>query len=349
LFGKRIKPDRRRSVMAGNTAKRNVLVVAAILGLVTSLLVHQYLRSLKTASDNASFPIVVAMREIPPRTIISPDMISVKTVSGSQVPPGAYTRRSEVVGRVALVVLPQFSPISSENTGARNAQLGLSYVISPSMRAVTVAVDPVIAVAGFLKPGDHVDVVATFQRNDGFAVTKTVLQDVELAALDAQIQGTNAAKDANTKAHLPLDKGTATLVVSPEDAEKLVLADTQGKLRLVLRPAGDTMRVDIRGASNVQYEGKEPSAFTRPYQSATVREVKVPSSPIKRPRPSHQPPIKLPASILTAGVQPGLPPLGVSPIDEELTKAQDTQPKHEIVVIRGTQVETVTVDAPNTR
>ncbi|HEY3297498.1 MAG TPA: Flp pilus assembly protein CpaB, partial [Armatimonadota bacterium] len=131
----------------------------------------------------------------------------------------------------------------------------LAYVIPPFMRAVTVAVDPVVGVGGFLKAGDHVDVVATFVQNDA-SVTKTVLQDVLLLAAGTDLNGTsnnpNQAADQKPQGH-------ATLAVMPPEAERLILADMRGKLRLTLRRPDDISFVSAKGVTGREVIGRVPA------------------------------------------------------------------------------------------
>jgi len=94
----------------------------------------------------------VAAREIPVRTIIEPGMVMSRTMPAADIPKGAMLMK-DAVDKVALVTIAAGAPIVARDVVPRDASLGLSYRIPPSMRAVTVAVNPVIGVGGFLKPG----------------------------------------------------------------------------------------------------------------------------------------------------------------------------------------------------
>jgi pilus assembly protein CpaB len=116
------------------------------------------------------------------------------------------------------------------------------------MRAVTVGLDPVMGVAGFLKPGDHVDVLVTLAHGTTH-VALTVLQDVRLLAIGAEVQVVRTREqpqDAAQGQPAPAQaeqQPTATLEVTPGQAQDLVLADQQGELRLTLRAATDHEQV----------------------------------------------------------------------------------------------------------
>src|SRR5690606_36281457 len=108
-------------------------------------------------------------------------------------------------------------------------QPGLTFSIPPDKRAVSVGVNEVIGVAGFVKPGDRVDVLATFDRNfSGQDMTTTILQDVQVLATAQETESDPEKAEVTT---------TVTLAVSLDEAERLTLAEERGTLRLVLRPA----------------------------------------------------------------------------------------------------------------
>jgi pilus assembly protein CpaB len=198
------------------------------------------------------------------------------------------------------------------------------------MRAVTVAVDPVSGVGGYLKPGDHVDVVATFRTFgiDREAVARTVLQDVQLLALGSQIEKERLRKDG-AKPSFSSGKDTATLLVTPAEAERLALAEAEGKLRLALRSAGDIARVDSKGITSAAVIGISASGEMGPVQRVSLVEqskpTQTPERPVVQPTPPPKQQERLPATKVSRAAQPA---------KEQL---------HEIVVIRGTDVQKVQV------
>lgn len=314
--------------MAGGVAKtkRNVLLLAALLGLITSGLIYLYMQPVNAAKERALAPVVVATQEILPRTIVEPGMVMTRRIPIREAPKNAYFDLEEVVGKVALTKIPADSPITVADVGAKGASLGLAFVIPPSMRAVTVAVDPVIGVAGFLKPGDHVDVVATFGRGNREAVAKTVLQDVQLLALGSQIEKENV-REGSGKASA--GKDTATLLVTPAEAERLVLAENEGKLRLVLRAVGDILRVDSKGATSRAVTGGTDSTMA----DTSVRETR-PRTTYAQPAERTPPPPRYYVDRPIAAPKP----------KPATTAAQPENKGQEIEVIRGTKVETVVVE-----
>ena len=234
--------------MPGSTTKRNVLILAVLLGLVTSALVWVYLRTPQTRGTEETARVVVATRDISPRTIIDPSMITTQEIPRSKAPKDAFGNEADVLGKVAVVNITRDKALSRGDIEAKGISLGLSYVIPLSMRAVTVSIDPVIGVGGYPKPGDHVDVVASYEV-DRQAKARTVLQNVELLAMGSKLEDEERLKKEGQKQSVTAGKDTATLLVTPSQAEELVLAENNGKLRLSLRAVGDETRVATAGAT----------------------------------------------------------------------------------------------------
>lgn len=207
----------------------------------------------------------------------------------------------------------------------RGPELGLPFAVRPPRRAVTIALDPIIGVAGFPKPGDRVDVIATFDTERGVGmVTRTILQDVEILALGSEINPTGKEGPSGKEGEAR-PQPTATLAVLPAEAEKLILAEARGKLRLALRPIEDDTFRARSGVTEVQVTGVRPPDPTAP-------------SPTPKPAPVQGPPP--PAPVVTA--PPAASTTSSTPVST--VAAAPKQPaEREIEVIRGTQKEVVTV------
>ncbi|MGD0797220.1 MAG: Flp pilus assembly protein CpaB [Acidobacteriaceae bacterium] len=144
---------------------------------------------------------------------------------------GAYTNPQGVVGRVVLYPLASGEPILDRQLSAQGGG-GLTVKIPDGMRAISLRTDEVVGVAGFLLPGTHVDVLVTLHlANQPDPVTSTVLQDAEILAT-----GQKTEPDPEGK---PATATVVTLLVKPEDAERVVLASTQGTVHFVLRNGVD--------------------------------------------------------------------------------------------------------------
>lgn len=145
---------------------------------------------------------------------------------------GAFTSPQAVVGRIVLYPLAAGEPILDRQLSSQGAAGGLTVKIPDGMRAISLRTDEIVGVAGFLLPGTHVDVLVTLHMpNDPDPVTSTVLQDAEILAT-----GQKSEPDPEGK---PITSTVVTLLVKPADAERVVLASTQGPVHFVLRNGVD--------------------------------------------------------------------------------------------------------------
>jgi len=239
--------------------RRSVVLAALCAGLLAALLTYLFLDREKARAAEMTDPVtvVVATRDIPARTVVEAGMVRETTRPVGTLPSNCANSVHEVTGRVTVAALSADQPVTRAAVAAQTAALGLAYVVPSGMRAVTVALDPIIGVAGFLKAGDHVDVLATFSV-DKRSVTKTVLQDVELLAIGSEVRPEEVKSPESGKAGRPKEQPNATLSVTPAQAERLILAESQGKLRLALRRAGDERHVLVVGARSEEIIGIRP-------------------------------------------------------------------------------------------
>ena len=151
---------------------------------------------------------------------------------------GAYTNPQPLVGRVLQYPLAAGEPILERQLSTSNSGNGITVKIPDGMRALSLRTDEIVGVAGFLLPGTHVDVLVTLHpTNASDPLTTTVLQDVQVLAA-----GQKTEPDPEGK---PIASTVVTVLVSPEDAERVVLASTQGTVHFSLRNGGDS--VDFSG------------------------------------------------------------------------------------------------------
>ena len=247
----------------GKMTRRAVVLAALCTGALAALLAFLYLNgeSQRAARAAQQVLVVVTTRELPVRTVIGPGMVRESHESVATLPANCATSVQEVMGRVTTTALAAGEPVQRSAISVQTASLGLAYVVPEGMRAVTVALDPIIGVAGFLKAGDRVDVVATFAVDTmaKTAVTRTVLQDVELLAIGPEVVPEEENQPRGERAARPKNQPNATLVVTPDDAEKLILAESKGTLRLTLRRAGDAAKVWLAGVRSDTLVGVQPA------------------------------------------------------------------------------------------
>jgi pilus assembly protein CpaB len=166
---------------------------------------------------------------------------------------GAFTSPQPLVGRVALFPLEAGEPVLDRQLSIPGAAGGLTVKIPDGMRAISLRTDEIVGVAGFLLPGTHVDVLVTLHTSASpDPVTSTVLQDAEILAT-----GQKTEPDPEGK---PITSTVVTLLVKPEDAERVVLASTQGSVHFVLRNGVDRAQFTGPPAVLSQLAGLLPGA-----------------------------------------------------------------------------------------
>ncbi len=151
---------------------------------------------------------------------------------------GSFSKVDAVVGHPLIRSLGPKEPISQRDLGVEGSGIGLSAKIPPGMRATAIRSNEIVGVAGFLYPGSHVDVMATYNLPGGTgAITQTALQDVEVLTAGQTIEPDPQGK--------PQQVNVVTLLLSPENSQKLQLASAQGSIQFVLRNGMDVKNVDI--------------------------------------------------------------------------------------------------------
>lgn len=215
-------------------SSKGLLVIALVMSLFTALLVYNYLKGLSTqAPPKEGVAVVTAKAAIAAKTKITAEMVQTAKVPADYVQPGAFTDLSKVVGVIARDNIVAGEQITGRLLLLEGKSAGFTGLIPQDRRAVTVAVTEVTGVAGFVKPGDRVDVIVTFDQNAvGDHTSKVVLQNVAVLAAnrDTEAGAGEAVKKENLKGSF------VTLAVTPAEATELTLGEEKGKIRLALRP-----------------------------------------------------------------------------------------------------------------
>ncbi|MEJ2698027.1 MAG: Flp pilus assembly protein CpaB [Candidatus Sulfobium sp.] len=233
-------------------------ILAVAIAAVASISLYNYLKrqTAKVQEAVATGSVVVARTDIPVGSTINNTQVKTANWPKNEMPPGQiFSSPDQVVGRVALEKIFTGDPIVGAKLVPQGGQAGiLSYKIPEGHRAMTVAVDQVAGVAGFISPGNRVDVVLTTSTGKQ-SVSKIVLQDVPVLATGQVVSQQEGGK--------PKVVPTVTMDVSPENAEKLAIASTQGRLQLVLRRAGDADIAKTTGATVAKVMGGVPATRVR--------------------------------------------------------------------------------------
>ena len=225
---------------------------AAVIGLITSLLVMGWLRNAElqrvaeaAISVVATGEVVVAKADLAWGTKLTPEMLQVVNYPAGAIPEGYYKNVDDLKDSVLLLELKANEVIlRSKLASGKDVGSGVAAVTDPMKRAMSVKVDDVIGVSGFIKPGDHVDVMVTIEPDSKSQspVAKMILGNLRVLAAGMQYE-----KNGNEKDPKPVQ--VMTLEVDIEEAEKLALASTQGKLRLALRNPLNVEKVLTKGAT----------------------------------------------------------------------------------------------------
>jgi pilus assembly protein CpaB len=246
--------------------RRAAYTIAFVSAILAALALYAYwARSTRgrrpEVAKAASVTVVVASQDIAAESVVEAGKVGTAELPADKVPRNAASDPGQVVNKVALVVLPAGEVIRMDQVAQPGPGHGLAWTVPPGMRAVTVAIDPISGVAGFLKPGNRVDVLATLVQGDT-TVAVTVLQDTELLALGPEAQptapekGEAASKEQPKRGEEP--RPSATLAVTPNQAQDLVLADQKGEIRLALRPATDHRTASLPTTTEWQLTGLTP-------------------------------------------------------------------------------------------
>src|SRR5256712_2312776 len=170
---------------------------------------------------------------------------------------GSFNKVDDVIGHPLLYALGPREPILKRNLGVEGAGIGLAGRIPPGMRATAVRSNEIVGVAGFLYPGSHVDVLVTYTPpGSPTPVTQTVLQDVEVLTA-----GQTSEPDPQGK---PQTVNVVTVLLNPQDSQKLQLASAQGTIQFVLRNGVDQKSVEIRPTRLDQLAGIEKPSVVAP-------------------------------------------------------------------------------------
>jgi len=208
-----------------------VLVGALIFGVLAAVSVSKYLSSAQAYTKNLN-KIAVAKVAIPIGSKIVPEQIMVVQFPKESTPDGAFESPEKLAGRVAVTNIAAREPITESRLAPEGTAAGLSAIIPEGYRAMTVKVDDAAGISGFIMPGTMVDVVVVIDPREGSGmqdpISKVVLQNIKVLANGQNIDKPKDEREANSVK-------AVTLQVTPEQAEKLALASSEGKLQLMMR------------------------------------------------------------------------------------------------------------------
>ena len=266
-----------------------VLGVSLLFALVISSVFYQMTAragSPKKAEPSDLKDVVLAARPLSVGTTIKPADIKVGKIPASAFPKGAFSKPEEVIDRPLISNILIDEPVLDGRLAARGSGLGLAPVIPVGMRAVTLRVNDVSGLAGFVLPGMRVDVLVTgHPPNSDMSVTATPVQLQNLLVLSA---GTVMQPDARGQA---MPAQTVTLLGTPEQAETLTLASSDTRIQLVLRNGSDQSVANTPGHDIAELYGERTARKKRadtPAPRPRPRPVVVAAAPPPPPPPPDQ-------------------------------------------------------------
>lgn len=252
-------------------------VLALALGFLVSVYVYKSLQSKSGVAADPGIDVIVAADDLQVGARVEEHDIKIIRIPVADLPSGAPRRRSDVLGHGVIIPITKGEFILPTKLAGENAGSGLPSLIPPGMRAVSVKVNEVVSVAGFVTAGTRVDVLLTGTPNGGAEPqTTTVLQNVAVLAAGSKLERNQNGEPVNTP--------VITLLVSPDDAQRLALAQSEGKIQLALRNPLDTKSDEV------------PSSGARALYKFAPAPAPTVHAPVHRPLPVKATPTPPPAS-----------------------------------------------------
>jgi pilus assembly protein CpaB len=217
------------------------LVIAIAIAFALSTYVYRQFKQVSSSKPVSTGHIVVAASPLQLGTRVDASNLRVIAWPTTEPIAGMFTRIEDCANRALITPVAANEPILDSKLAPKESGAGLPAVIPQGMRALSVAVNEVVGVAGFVMPGTMVDVLVTGKISNGgngseTSVTRTILENIRVLAAGQKIEQDREGK--------PQTVPVITLLVSPEDAGKLAMASTEGKIQLALRNTVDTKKVE---------------------------------------------------------------------------------------------------------
>jgi pilus assembly protein CpaB len=263
-----------------------VLVIAVTAGGGLAYATYNYVQKAGSQAKSGGLPtkpVVVANTNLEIGAEVRAEDVRLIDWPAHAVPQGAISNVEEVVGRGVVLPVIQFEPVLPMKLASKEAGVGLPPAIPPGLRAVSVRVNEVIGVAGYVVPGTRVDVVVVVSPTNKHEdiTSKVILTDVQVLAA-----GTKLEQDAD--AEKPMAVNVVTLLVNPEEAERLTLASTEGKIQLALRNPLDRENPSTQGVKPAALLGSAPPV--RKVSTRVAPTLVAAAAPAAAPAPQQEPP-----------------------------------------------------------
>jgi pilus assembly protein CpaB len=245
-------------------------LIALAFGALTSMFVYKNLRARTAGQSVPGEDVIVAADDLQVGEKIEDKDLKIVHFPAADLPSGRFHMKSKLIGRGVVLPIAKGEFILTNKVAGENAGAGLPALIPPGMRAISLRVNDTSSVAGFVLPGTRVDVLLTGNpEGSNEPQTTTVLENVAVIA-----NGSKLERNANGEPQLA---PVITLLVSPDDAERLALASTQGHIQLALRNPTDTTQAEVAAVkSRSLYGASAPAEPAQPAAKPKPRAVAPP-------------------------------------------------------------------------
>ena len=304
-----------------------------------------------------SADVLVAARDIPARAVVAAEDVVVRSIREDLVPLGAYSDPVQVVGRVAILPLQEGQAFTSSSFAAEGSGLHVATALEDGMRAVNVSLNDSMSIEGLLYPGCVVDVIATLdlQTNAGLGnqpLSTTLLRNVMVLAVGSRTVVEASDSDrAEARTHSRSERPTVTLLVNPVQAEKLKLAMSEGSVSLVLC---NPMEAEAPESDGVRLSQLSPIIAQAEQEAIAMQLEKVREAEKEREREHEK--IRYEMEKERFAIERARSEMEIArdkyereKFEAEQAKLQQTKPKWETMVMRGSAVELMTFELPSAK
>ena len=263
--------------MARKSGAGGIIAAALLLGVITAVMLGSWLRSKEQGVKANWLPVVVAAQEIPARTKITREMVRIDHFPKELIAENIFTKPEELENRITKESIKSKEQIRKDDILGLGESATLALRVAPGMRAVAISVDEVRGVGTAVQPGDHVDIIASFQdQRTKQITTKMILQNVLVLFVDKGKTDADGKQGATS---------SVTLQVKPEQTELVKAAERSGTLNVTLRPVQDNAIIPSEGVMERELGGGQPLAEQQPLQPERTAVVIIPPSAATRQKP----------------------------------------------------------------
>jgi pilus assembly protein CpaB len=256
-----------------------VIAIALVTATVASYGVYSAVQRIPVRQvEVPSVYAVVASAHLPVGTLVTKDHVKVVPWPARNQVPGAFASVEQVVDRGIIQPIAENEPLTESKLAPTGAGAGLPPTIPAGMRAISVKVNEVIGVAGFVLPGSRVDVLVTVDNTSGArdeSMSRVVVSNVQVLTAGTRYDQEKARADGK-----PIQTTVVTLLATPQDAERITLAAAEGKLMLTLRNPLDTLPTETQGVRVATLLGAPaPPPVAKKVKGKTVMVAPAPPAP----------------------------------------------------------------------